>query len=61
MVLSFSLKGSHTIIYLLQIEKEGNLLKLWLLDFFVKVYHQMYTNIFVCVCTHIYPAFIALY
>lgn len=57
-ILPFSPKGSHIIVYLVQVEKEENLLKLWLLDFFVEVYHHMYTYVFVCV---LYPSFIALY
>lgn len=51
-------RGSHIIVYLLEVEKEGNLLKLWLLDFFLEVYPHitcvcMYLCVFVCVCSFI--------
>lgn len=45
-VLPFPSKGPHIIIYSLEVEKEGNLLKFWLLDVFVEVCHRLC----VCVC-----------
>lgn len=59
-VLPFAPKGSHILIYLFVVEKEGNLLKLWLLAFFLEVPSYMCAcmHVFVCVCMY---SFIVLY
>ena len=49
-VLPFSPKGSYIIIYLLEVEKEGN--QLWLLDFVLEVCHHIYVCVCICVCAY---------
>ena len=50
MLSSFPRKDLNIIIYLLEAEKEGYLLKLWLLDFILEVCHHIHVCGCMCLC-----------